>query len=1438
MEPIDLTFQSPLVATPGLDDVIRKLGQVDALLGVFSRRSVTIDLKLNGAGNLEATMSSVQRLVELMRAAGDVKGAGLAAGGQQTMGELAARAKDMVAAKQAELQGVENAITEHHRRIQQLQNKFQFGSEAYNKAELQSRHAIQQGGSQKTEISTQIALMQQALGIAEALRGVDIGAGMAQGVHTTVEAEKKLEHQAENTTAAMSAQMEVAKQKAKMMQDLATAVNATAEADKKQSAAARENAQANSGGHGGGGGGGVTPANLSGAQGAAIRTRTRYEMTPEGLVPVGEVNTFRAGPGHERAVDHEGNVTESRTSMAAQRERLAARLSEYRQQLRGTSDIQRSVLAQQLADDMRRHHAELPEGLQGTTFASGLLGKAGQYEAKAADWRSRSAMPSADDKTFWKQMHLSNERDAAAQQQEQERQAREQAERDARAGELRRVRNQNRGMRGEFESFAERGHMGKPQDETHEDGSRTRKHTAKVSNGVFGGDELMHLTERWDAHGNRLASTLRSTNNELTRASRGVTGLGESMARNLVSVTQWSAAVGVLYGGLGALKSGFVGAIHTDREMAFMGSIFRGAPGEYKALTSDLLGVATDQGRMSGEALAAGAKFAHLGLTRGQTTQFTALAMKAANIMGPSTDGEEAGHAVASITEAFHMDIGQATVALDELNSIANHSNTTVKELMETMGRTGAVAKATGFEFSQYASLLAGGAGKTGLPVTQMAQSFGMLLTNAADPLRQKELKARFGVDVFREDGVAKSGPDLVADMQKRYQQMSPEAGQSMLTLMGGARNAQRTGAMFDGYDESISRSITAQRDLNSATNENNRILDTTQAKLASLESAWVAVWHAANQGGLKGATNAVLGGAAGLLGAADRGFGYLGAGISDLVGTPFRKLGWALGGMQGDSPKMDGLDRFLESEEAKNFTKDREKSIMADRMEWEHAKSARKVDFSVAQHFGSAAEKIGQLPADEGEKLLGLLAGDLGGDDATVGKNKRDWLKLYDHGKGSGGIAEMLAKKAAETKAKAVGGQGAENDALGRLRANYESSMAMMESYGLVDPAVKRMINAGWKTELGNIGAEHKGLPDAEVELRQPASRATTNMRERVRYTLMGQDWFAGNMRHGSDPMEQLDAERSGIALRGGERDRLVEQIPIRTFGKHSDGQMREWAALRDQADTIGFEMQKRQSIVDARLPFVPGIEAGLDMHRAMGAYGAGINPTRQIADALRGAKEQQERIGTLPGNEQAGAREALVNELYDRRNQLLTRQYSILHDIHQTQEQMSREAARNILMGSAGDQLAAAGMQLAMDRRGGKALSMEEFGVLDPSTKQAMLRTNPDLAPPMMNPLGELNREKGDLDRGGAAMRQELQDLIDRNRQGIPQVVVLPDVVQHFTFGEDMKTFMVSITEMTSRGLQNEFAAMRAQWAGMMAAQMVAQAAGAGAEAVLNTQ
>ena len=827
-------------------------------------------------------------------------------------------------------------------------------------------------------------------------------------------------------------------------------------------------------------------------------------------------------------------------------------------------------------------------------------------------------------------------------------------------------------------------------------------------------------------------------------AEEGKPGILGNFGMKLGAVAMYHAAASTVYGALHALKSGAEGAIHTDREMAMIGGIFRGAPGEYRALTRDVLSGASEQGRTSEEGLAAAMKFSHLGLSRSSTASFTTLSMKGANIAG--IGAEESAHAIASYTEAFHLGVGEATTALDRLNSVANHSNVTIKELMEVMGRTGAIAKASGFDMTEYASLLAGGAGKTGLPVNQFAGAFGLMLTNSNDPNKQKVMHQRYGVEVFTPGGEKKTGPQLADAINKRFHEMSPDAGIQMLSNLAGPKQAQRLAAIFEGYDESKARAIAAMRDIGSAQNQNNNILDTTSAKLAGVSAAWTAMWHSAQQGGLKTVTNGLLGLLPRALSGFDRLTGQTVAGFGDLYDTVI-----------GESSRPSRVVQFKDNQKLDKDLQREQADIEVAVAGVSRGEGLAKASFMEASMFRDAARRIDDLNPEQARALMGALAKAHGGNPDQVKETKRSLLGAH----ADGTIREKLMSFAEEAKTRwghdtESHEKNAERLAAG-LRATRALAQGELEAEDAVPPITKtypghhgkpRVVEVDQRNHeritmlrqrIADLDAQMDALDDRrkhhrDFEWVEQASDGTQSMRRDVPLRLHAISSFFEGLPVGGDSdrrKAQMARDREQVAAQRALALDMERKVP----GEHEN----DFIARSFEAGKIKIAANDRAHALDIREPSdrqhdaaMRGVRMG---NNSLGGFGAGLNETERLMDSVRGIQgmvpgiTQRRGMGGADGEKAAGEAMAANIALTHNLEALETRRLSVQREFNQLKMEENKHAAEGLAFASRSDQLTAAIFQRRLLTKG--QMTPAEAIMYSPDTLRAIKERVPGALP-----------------------------------------------------------------------------------------------------------
>ena len=205
----------------------------------------------------------------------------------------------------------------------------------------------------------------------------------------------------------------------------------------------------------------------------------------------------------------------------------------------------------------------------------------------------------------------------------------------------------------------------------------------------------------------------------------------------------------------------------------------------------------------------------------------------------------------------------------------------------------------------------------------------------------------------------------------------------------------------------------------------------------------------------------------------------------------------------------------------------------------------------------------------------------------------------------------------------------------------------------------------------------------------------------------------------------------------------------------------------------------------------------------------------------------------------------ETYINTLKEMQISNTSRMYRVEAEITNEKRKQNEEAAKALLMASREEQLRAALTKRAVDRRGGRGFSANEFQFLSTDMRQNVERYNPSALPPeYMNHLRELQREKGQA----GALNAELPGAIARlnaTLEKMPQFqlagdkggdgTAMPDWMKmpasfHFSFGDQFKEMTGALLEGVKRPLQNELNAIRGMVFSLLGDQGLGEAQQAG--------
>jgi TP901 family phage tail tape measure protein len=1317
---IDLGFKSPGLTIPRLDEELGKMQKLNDLMSTMGR-TVKIDLQITGAGNLTSTIDQMNRLAASLRLVGMNSAADALKSGQLSGGERSAIAN----AVKARLEEEQRAYDAARSRYIQHKTSFDALDEKGKNLNLSNAEAnmlpqvLAKINREKAEMDrafSRVGMLQQVKGMAEALQGVDFQ-GAAEG-------NKELAGAAATAATAVNAETAAVNAQAAAMDRLETATRKVARAKKE--------AIADTGG------------------GSLIAERTTN--TSEGK---SVVSTYRMGQGETRKYTGTSEVFDN-NKLASFREKAAAIEANLAQSMVGARAAQKPVLSANAAEALRKLYEEMGD-LGGTVFGQGLLRKSATLDGKSAGWMDDAikrgllgdAQNAAKAGDWWdgatKVGLLGDFRVQSK--------ANSWWDNATKVGALGDFRSQSKSMDW-WDNATKAGLLG------------DFRAQSKSMDWWDGAVRKASLDEARTAEKQRLekerkeAADARAAEKRLAAEAKAAekSGLLGRYGRNLASISMWSAGTATLYSGLSALGNGVGQAVGLDRQYATLGSVYRHGEEGAKGLADQTLRLAVATGRGADEAIAAATKWSRLGLTQREAAEAVRVTAMAANVAEISM--AEAAENLSAIMTSYSLEVSDLNTVLNEMNSISNTLNVTVKDLMDGIARTGAVAKQAGVPLSELMGFIGAGVGATGRPGAEFGNAIKSTIVSLSNPEVQGYLRKRFDFDVFNPGGSQKDMSTIFRELFVRSSGMTAGDKGELLQKIGGKNQASRLEAMLDNYLTAQERSISAQRDMNSAQREGARILETTESKLASLGSAWGRFWSNVYQSGGKKTVNSALDAVTGMLGS-----DWFGKSVSGFAADPINGLARLFNPFlpmseQGAKGQRGYMARKAMDENDSGWNEAIQSAIVASR-------NAAAGAGAEAQAMKNASMFI-QNPALATVANMRSLGRMFGGSIKEQDSYANELAGLV----GKSGLNARIQELSDAAEVRRAESQ-RRSDAEAKISEfRMEQAIAEQEKTvtglslggdeGLIAKSKSRLDEL--RNDLNKLRTERKKYADeSEAEYNSPAV-LTFRESSTGRQAGVGRLYDGASM-IGDFERDRLARQREKEAAMRALADSMDRDSELGEFNgfKINDNDRR---AMRGEAANIRIGADRLKKEIEMQTPFsdrLDNLRIGREAAaREMSEFGVGLNDTERLFNKVDGAGSLIGRMGT--GDVGIGGDIELGNQLVSARNALLERQHSIVADIANEQMRQNEEASKALMMASKADQLQAALLAKYQQEKG--PLSGETFMFMSEASRSAAAKYVPSIMPGGAGALGDLQREKSALDAGLPAALERVQSMIETLR------------------------------------------------------------------------
>lgn len=251
------------------------------------------------------------------------------------------------------------------------------------------------------------------------------------------------------------------------------------------------------------------------------------------------------------------------------------------------------------------------------------------------------------------------------------------------------------------------------------------------------------------------------------------------------------------------------------------------------------------------------ADWKRLGYTDKDSEELARVSALMANVGDQIDNATTASSYLISTMQGFGLVADDAEHLLDCMNQIANTEPVSMNDLGIIMQKSSAAMSAAGNTYQETLSLAAAvngvlqdsEASGTYLKTLSMylrasktdAENAGIATDGIADSVSElrSELKQLAGVDIMKDDNTFKSTYQIMKELSEVWKDLSDTTQANITELIAGKRGGQSTSALLNNFSVAEDAMKQALNSSGSAMRENQTYMDSLQAKLNQLDSAF-----------------------------------------------------------------------------------------------------------------------------------------------------------------------------------------------------------------------------------------------------------------------------------------------------------------------------------------------------------------------------------------------------------------------------------------------------------------------------------------------------------------------------------------------------------------------------------------------------------------------
>lgn len=209
--------------------------------------------------------------------------------------------------------------------------------------------------------------------------------------------------------------------------------------------------------------------------------------------------------------------------------------------------------------------------------------------------------------------------------------------------------------------------------------------------------------------------------------------------------------------------------------------------------------------------------------------------------------GDAASFLIAEI-KAFNIEAEDAMTIIDQINEVSNNFAVSSGDLVKSLGIVASTSAAVGNSMSETLAMTTAitqqtrNASKAARGLNTIFSRYSQILDDTSSTGKKlTEIFDGLNIALYDQDGQIRSTYDILKDLASEWGNLSKNEQEYIALTSSGANQLNNFLALMNGFDDAVKANETALNAQGSAVKENSRYMESLEAHLSKLKSAWEA---------------------------------------------------------------------------------------------------------------------------------------------------------------------------------------------------------------------------------------------------------------------------------------------------------------------------------------------------------------------------------------------------------------------------------------------------------------------------------------------------------------------------------------------------------------------------------------------------------------------